>query len=190
MLHRGWFDQTRTRPVDTQLLRDLVPAPRPHVASFLLTGAREPSTSIDGQLAAVAQCSTARLQANLDAVWLGQIPPAAKRVLEHGGGPQIRAVLDADVAYRATRLARGGIEALLTDLHPELELAQHAITVQSSAAGSVHDLRGAGLLLVPCVFAWPHVMVDIDAGNPPSITYAPRGIGELWPQNPAAPPQR
>jgi Family of unknown function (DUF5937) len=97
--------------------------------------------------------------------------------------PQIRAVLDADVAYRAIRLARGGIEALLTDLHPELELAQHAITVQSSAAGSVHDLRGAGLLLVPCVFAWPHVMVDIDAGNPASITYAPRGIGELWPQN-------
>ena len=204
MLHRGWFDQTRTRlrRVDTQLLRALVPAPRPHVASFLLCGAREPSTSIEGQLAVVAQCSTARLRADLEAVWLGQIPADATRVLEHGGGPriadalheywrvaikpfwlQIRAVLDADVAYRATRLARGGIEALLTDLHPELELAQHAITVQSSAAGSVHDLRGAGLVLVPCVFAWPHVMVDIDAGNPPSITYAPRGIGELWPQN-------
>jgi DNA-binding transcriptional ArsR family regulator len=204
MLHRGWFDQTRTRlrRVDTQLLRDLVPAPRPHVASFLLSGAREPSTSIDGQLAAVARCSTARLQADLEVVWRGKIPPEAKQALQHGGGPriaealheywqvaikpfwpQIRAVLDADVAYRAIRLARGGIEALLTDLHPELELAQHAITVQSSAAGSVHDLRGAGLLLVPCVFASPHVMVDIDAGNPASITYAPRGIGERWPQN-------
>jgi DNA-binding transcriptional ArsR family regulator len=204
MLHRGWFDQTRARlrRVDTQLLRALVPAPRPHVASFLLSGAREPSTSIDVQLAAVARCSMARLQADLEVVWRGEVPPEAKQALQHGGGPriaealheywqlaikpfwpQIRAVLDADVAYRAIRLARGGIEALLTDLHPELELAQHAITVQSSAAGSVHDLRGAGLLLVPCVFAWPHVMVDIDAGNPASITYAPRGIGELWPQN-------
>jgi DNA-binding transcriptional ArsR family regulator len=128
-------------------------------------------------------------------------------VLERGGGgliadalrqywqvaikpfwPQIRAVLDADVAYRATRLARGGIEALLSDLHPELELAEHAIEVQSSAAGSEHELPGAGLRLVPCVFAWPHVMVDIDAGNPPSITYGPRGIGELWPQTPPPEP--
>jgi DNA-binding transcriptional ArsR family regulator len=86
------------------------------------------------------------------------------------------------VAYRATQLARGGIEAVLTDLHPELELSEHTIEVQSSAAGSEHELGGAGLLLVPCVFAWPHVMVDIDAGNPPSITYGPRGIGDLWPQ--------
>jgi DNA-binding transcriptional ArsR family regulator len=208
-LHRGWFDhiRTRLRRVDTRVLRAIVPAPRPHVASFLLSEAREPSTSIDVQLAAVAGYSTARLRADLEVVWRGEIPPETKRVLEHGGGPriaealhqywlvaikpfwpQIRAVLDADVAYRATRLARGGIEGLLADLHPELELAEHAIEVQSSAAGSEHELRGAGLLLVPCVFAWPHVMVDIDAGNPPSITYGPRGIGDLWPQAPLPDP--
>jgi hypothetical protein len=41
ILHRGWFDQTRTRlrRVDTQLPRALVPTPRPHVPSFLLSGA-------------------------------------------------------------------------------------------------------------------------------------------------------
>jgi DNA-binding transcriptional ArsR family regulator len=203
LLHRGWFDQIRTglRHADMPVLRAIVPAPRPHVASFLLAGARKPSTSIDVQLAAVAGCSTARLRADLEVVWRGDLPDDTKQVLEHGGGPriaealqqywqvaiepfwpQIRAVLDADVAYRASRLARGGIEALLTDLHPELELAEHAIEVQSSAAGSEHELRGAGLLLMPCMFAWPHVMIDIDAGNAPSITYAPRGIGELWPQ--------
>src|SRR6266567_134091 len=203
LLHRGWSDRTRTRlrGVDMQVLRAIVPAPRPHVASFLLSGAREPPAAIDVQLAAVAACSTARLRADLEIVWRGEIPPETQRVLEHGGGPhiaealhqywtvaikpfwaQIRAVLDADVAYRATRLARGGIEALLSDLHPDLELAEHAIQVQSSAAGSEHELRGAGLLLVPCV------MVDIDAGNPPSITYGPRGIGELWPQTPPPDP--
>ncbi len=207
-LHRGWFDRTRTRlrRVDTQVLRAIVPAPRPHVASFLLSGTREPSTSIDVQLAAVAGCGAARLRAGLEVVWRGEIPPETQRVLEHGGGPriaealrqywlvaikpfwpQIRAVLDADVAYRATRLACGGIEALLTDLHPELELAEHAIEIQSSADGSGHELRDAGLLLVPCVFAWPHVMVDIDVGNP-SITYGPRGIGDLWPQTPPPEP--
>jgi DNA-binding transcriptional ArsR family regulator len=189
------------------VLRAIVPAPRPHVPSFLLAGAREPSTSLDTQLGMVADLPAGRLRSDLEVVWRGELPAETRQILEHGGGariaealrqywavainpywPQIRAVLDADVAYRAARLARGGIEALLGDLHPELELAEHAITVQSSAEGSEHLLAGAGLLLVPCVFAWPHVMVDVGAGNPPSITYAPRGIGDLWPV--AEPPGR
>jgi DNA-binding transcriptional ArsR family regulator len=201
-LHRAWFDKTRKRlrRVDMEVLRAIVPAPRPHVASFLLAGAREPSTSIDAQLAMVADFPPERLRADLEIVWRGELPPATRRVLQDGGGPriadalwqywmvaiepywpQIRAVLDADVAYRAARLARGGIEALLSDLHPELELAEHAINVRSNAAGQEHHLAGAGLVLVPCVFAWPHVMADLGAGNAPSITYGPRGIGDLWP---------
>jgi len=208
-LHRAWLDKVRKhlRRVDMAVLRAIVPAPRPHVASFLLAGAREPSTSIDAQLAMVADLAPERLRADLEVVWRGELPAATRSVLEHGGGvriaealrqywtvairpywPQIRAVLDADVAYRAARLARGGIEALLSDLHPELELAEHAITVQSHAQPAEHHLAGDGLLLVPFVFAWPHVMADIGAGNPPSITYGPRGIGDLWPTaEPSAP---
>jgi DNA-binding transcriptional ArsR family regulator len=201
-LHRGWFDATRTRlyQVDMGTLATIVPAPRPHVASFLLGGAREPATSIDAQLDMVAHLPAERLRADLEVVWGGELPPATNVVLEHGGAvriaetlrqywnvaikpfwSQIRAVLDADVAYRAARVARGGIEALLGDLHPELELAEHAITVRSTAQPAEHRLTGSGLLLVPCVFAWPHVMADIGAGNPPTITYGPRGIGRLWP---------
>jgi DNA-binding transcriptional ArsR family regulator len=200
-LHRGWFEKTRPRlrQVDMEVLGAIVPAPRPHVASFLLAGAREPATSIDAQLAMVAGFPADRLRADLEVVWRGELPAVTRRVLQHGGGariaealwqywtvavapywPQIRAVLDADVAYRAGRLARGGIQALLSDLHPGLELAEHAINVRSRA-GDEHQLRGAGLLLVPCVFAWPYVMADVGAGNAPSITYGPRGIGELWP---------
>jgi DNA-binding transcriptional ArsR family regulator len=202
-LHRTWYEKTREqlRQVDLDVLRAIVPAPRPHVASFLLAGAREPSTSIEDQLALVAACSAERLHHDLEVVWRGQLPVATKRILQHGGGqriaaalaqywqlairpywPRIRALLDADVAYRASRLARGGIEAVLADLHPELELAEHAIEVQSSQPqGPDHDLDGAGLLLVPCVFAWPHVMADLGGTNTPSITFGPRGIGNLWP---------
>jgi DNA-binding transcriptional ArsR family regulator len=200
-VHQGWFDKTRSRlrHVDTEVLGAIVPAPRPHVASFLLAGAREPGTSIDAQLATVAGSPTDRLRADLEVVWRGELPAVTKRVLQHGGGPRIaealwqywtvavapywshiRAVLDADVAYRAGRLARGGIEALLSDLHPGLQLAEHAINVRSNA-GSEHQLAGTGLVLVPCVFAWPYVMADLGAGNAPSITYGPRGVGELWP---------
>jgi DNA-binding transcriptional ArsR family regulator len=181
------------------MLRAIVPAPRPHVASFLLTGAHEPATTIDSQLALVSDLTTERLRADLEVVWRGELPVAAQRVLQRGGGPRIaeglwkywtvaiepywpriRAVLDADVAYRAARLARGGIRALLSDLHPGLELAEQAITVRSRV-GHEHQLRGSGLVLVPCVFAWPYVMADVSAGAAPVITYGPRGIGDLWP---------
>jgi DNA-binding transcriptional ArsR family regulator len=206
ILHRAWYAQVsnRLRTIDMARLGAIVPAPRPHVASFLLSGAREPSTSIEVQLSEVAACSPARLRADLEVVWRGEIPPEARRLLAPGGAariaeslsaywrvaiepfwPQIRAVLDADVTYRAGQMARGGIEAMLCDLHPDLELADHAIQVQTSGPASEHELHGDGLLLVPCVFAWPHVMLDIDAGNSPSITYAPRGISELWPHSPA-----
>lgn len=209
-LHRAWYDKTRERlcRVDMDVLRAIVPTPRPHVASFLLAGAIEPSTSIDAQLAMVAECPVQRLRGDLEVVWRGEVPAATKRILDHGGGqriadalrqywliairpywPQIRAVLDADVAYRASRLARGGIEALLADLHPELQLAEHAIQVQSNAQGAEHHLGGTGLVLVPCVFAWPHVMADIGAANSPSITYGPRGIGDLWPNVEAPVPE-
>ncbi len=200
-LHQQWFEETRRRlrQVDMEVLRAIVPAPRPHVASFLLAGARAPSTAIEQQLKIVADYPAERLRADLGVVWQSDLPPGTVRILEHGGGqriadalgqywnvaikpywPKIRALLDADVAYRASRLAKGGIEALLSDLNPELELAEHAIHVQSNAKGTEHQLGGAGLLLVPCVFAWPHVMADIGSDSP-SITYGPRGIGDLWP---------
>ncbi len=199
-LHRAWWDKTRKDllQVDMKVLSAIVPAPRPHVASFLLTGALGPTTAIDDQIGLVARIAPERLRADLEVVWRGELPPPTRQLLDHDPGPriaealkqywtvaiepywtQIRAVLDADVAYRAARLAQGGIEALLNDLHPELEWAEHAITVQSSAR-TEHDLTGSGLVLVPCVFAWPHVMADIGSGTPPTITYGPRGIGELW----------
>ncbi len=199
--HREWFEQTspRLRDVDTEVLRAIVPAPRPHVASFLLAGAHEPATTIDDQLALVAELPPERLRTDLETVWGGELPAAAQRVLRRDAGPRIaaalwqywtvalapfwahiRAVLDADVAYRAARLARGGIRELISDLHPGLELAEQAITVRSRA-GDEHQLRGSGLVLVPCVFAWPYVMVDVSTGAAPVITYGPRGIGDLWP---------
>ncbi len=203
-LHRAWFDMAHDglRRVDMALLRAIVPAPRPHVASFLLGGATDPATTIEQQLKLVADCPADRLRADLEVVWHGDLPPAAEQLVADGASGarhladalwqywgvaiephwrQIRAVLDADIAYRAARLARGGIEALLSDLHPELELAEHAIQIVSSRHSTEHDLCGVGLLLVPCVFAWPHIMVDPGTAGSPSITYGPRGIGELWP---------
>ena len=205
-MHRAWFAMTRDalRRVDLTLLRAVVPA-RGSVASFLLSGAADAATSIDQQLRLVADYPSEQLRQDLDVVWGGeQLPEPARQLLADGPAGarrladalgrywtvaiephwrQIRAVLDADVAYRAARLATGGIAGLLADLHPDLELQEHAIRIDNPRHSIDHDLRGAGLLLVPCVFAWPHIVID--QGSPgerhPSLTYGPRGIGTLWP---------
>ncbi len=199
--HRAWFEQTRKRlrQVDMAVLRAVIPAPRVQLASFLVTGARTPSTVIEAQLQAVADIPVPRLRADLEIVWNGGLPPETERVLGHGGGPRIadslwqywnvaikpywpkiRALLGADVAYRTTQLAAGGIEALLSDLHSDLELAEHTIRVPANATATDQQLGGAGLLLVPCAFAWPRVTADVGARGKTSITYSPRGIGERW----------
>jgi DNA-binding transcriptional ArsR family regulator len=201
-LHRGWFEMTRERlrGADTALLHAVIP-PRGCIAGFLLGGTADTSTSIEQQLQAIADLPQQRLRAELCGVWGGAAMPRPAQELiapgAHGGRRladalwrywqtgiepywrQIRALLDADLAYRGGRLARGGIEALLSDLHPELELVDHAIQIVHKPA-SERNLAGAGLLLVPCVFAWPHIIADFGTTGPPSITYGPRGIGTLW----------
>ncbi|MEV1143925.1 DUF5937 family protein [Micromonospora sp. NPDC049799] len=89
--------------------------------------------------------------------------------------PKLRAVLDADVAYRVGKLARGGIAELMQDLHPSIELTENAITVASLVDGD-----GGGLTLVPCMFIWPHLWVELGLAGEPSLTYGARGIGTLW----------
>jgi DNA-binding transcriptional ArsR family regulator len=42
------------------------------------------------------------------------------------------------------------------------------------------DLAGTGIVLVPCAFIWPTVLVECCGVDQPSLTYPPRGFAELW----------
>lgn len=188
-----------------ELLRAIVPVPRAHVASFLLSGATAPHTTIERQLAEVADCPPERLRRDLEVLWGKETPPIAEDAIRDGGETiadalgtywaaaiepywsRIRSVLDDYVAYRAGRLANSGIEGLLRDLHPELELTDRTLHVVSSASGE-HELSGQGLLLVPCVFAWPHIMIDPGNGNmqrTPLATSVVAATGRTARENPA-----
>lgn len=201
-IHRGWYEGVKShlQVVDTALLRAAVPA-RGLLANVLLGGAVDARTDIEEQLAGVEACPVERLQCDLETAWRGSpLPPAAVRLLDRGPDagrhlaqdlraywraaihpfwPRIRAVLDGDVAFRAKRLTTGGIEAMLADLHPELRLSGTALDV-SDGGHSQHDLRGAGLLLIPSAFAWPEIVVDPGRTGPPSLTYGTYGIGTIW----------
>ncbi|MGH3716675.1 MAG: DUF5937 family protein [Micromonosporaceae bacterium] len=199
-LHRGWYERVRhdLRRVDGELLRAVVP-PGGHVAEFLFVGATSTGTTIEEQLQLVADWPLEHFVSELREAWRGVgVSPAARRLLDLGADgprrvadalgrywqvalapywPQLRAVLDADVAYRVNKLARGGIAELMGDLHPSIHLTEHAIRVRSQTDG---DVDGGGLTLVPCVFVWPHLWVELGLLGQPSLTYGARGIGGLW----------
>jgi DNA-binding transcriptional ArsR family regulator len=98
--------------------------------------------------------------------------------------PRIRALLHDDLAHRLEELASGGVRQLFRTLHPLVSF--HRDTLQITKYYSGHaDLRQRGLLLLPCVFAWPDVIVRT-ADPEPALTYSPRGLGRLW-DTPATP---
>jgi DNA-binding transcriptional ArsR family regulator len=198
-LYRGWFEMIRgsLRRLDMPLLQATVP-PGPEVARFMFLGA-DAGTTIERQLRLVADYPADRLRQDLHEAWGdARLPPAAERLLSDGAGrlaeelweywqatispfwPQIRGLVDADVAYRAARLADGGIESLLADLHPRVKLHDHALQIGTHNPVTEHDLSGTGLLLVPCAFSWPYLDVGIGNPWPPHLVYGARGVGNLW----------
>lgn len=93
--------------------------------------------------------------------------------------PRIEALLHDDVAYRLQELADGGVDQMMSDLHPSVAFSGETLTIAKYYDGHA-DLGGRGLLLVPCAFAWPDVLVRTARPGPPTVSYSPRGVGRLW----------
>lgn len=120
-------------------------------------------------LAGEPRAGLARIVAELDRYWRAAVEPHWSR---------IEALLHADLRYRLDQLAAGGVELLFRTLHPSLRFADDTLEIVKYYEGHA-ELRGRGLLLVPCVFAWPDVIVRT-ADPQPAVTYSPRGVGRLW----------
>ncbi|MDX3225414.1 ArsR/SmtB family transcription factor [Streptomyces sp. ME19-01-6] len=99
--------------------------------------------------------------------------------------PRVRALLEADVAYRARQLADGGLERLFADLRPAVDWADGRLTVRTRGGGpEAQQLDGRGLMLMPNVFVWPDVVSGFAPPWQPTVIYPARGVGGLW-QEPA-----
>ncbi|NUR32248.1 MAG: winged helix-turn-helix transcriptional regulator [Catenulispora sp.] len=97
--------------------------------------------------------------------------------------PQVRAVLEADVAYQSRRLAEGGLDRLFTDLHPTVHWTGDTL-IRDPGGDEHHDLDGRGLLLMPSVFKWEEVVVITDPPWQPTLIYPARGLGNAWEPRP------
>lgn len=121
------------------------------------------------ELAADPPAALRRITAALRGYWRIAVAPH---------WPRMRAVLDADLAHRLGALAGGGVRELFRTLHPAVSFEKDTLCVAKYYAGTA-DLGNRGLLLIPCVFAWPDVIVRT-ADPQPTVSYTPRGVGRLW----------
>jgi DNA-binding transcriptional ArsR family regulator len=201
-MHAPWVATARERlaGLDLSLLEAVVPHSgyRP---DFVHPPPERPRPGFASELARVRATPPAQVARDLDWAYDGAPSPAAARVLldDPARGmaeltelmtaywrrviephwPAIRATLEADIAYRAGRLAEGGPLAAFADLHEEARWSDGALLVDRPYESTV-ELAGRGLLLVPVAFAWPQLWAMIDPPWQPAVVYAPRGVATLW----------
>jgi DNA-binding transcriptional ArsR family regulator len=93
--------------------------------------------------------------------------------------PRIHEHIEGDTLKRGQALAIGGVEALLSGLHPKVSYDGGTLELKKVYEAVVVP-AGRGITLVPCVFAWPRVEVLVRPGYRPTLAYGPRGVASLW----------
>lgn len=96
---------------------------------------------------------------------------------------RIRAVLDADIAYRTGLLARGGARELFRDMHPDLKWAAGTLTLADADTGRTEfqiQKGPDGLVLMPTVFGWPDVSFRKATSTQTTMMYPARGAVTVW----------
>lgn len=94
--------------------------------------------------------------------------------------PRVRDVLDADITYRARRIADVGVTAALAELDPKVSFDDRSVRFAIPGSREI-DVSGLELVLVPSVFLWPGVAVGFD---PPAVAYPARGVAAIWQPGP------
>ncbi|MEU6754184.1 DUF5937 family protein, partial [Spirillospora sp. NPDC046719] len=102
--------------------------------------------------------------------------------------PRVRALLEADVLYRAREQTDGGPARLFNALDPAIRWRGDSLSIRLAHHSAAQRLDGRGVVLVPSAFAWPRVLVKTGPVWPVTVRYSPRGVGLLWTADrPAAP---
>ena len=201
-MHEPWVRSARERlaGLDLALLEAVVP-PSGYRPDFVHPPPDRPRAGFASELARVG--ATPAGQVARDLRWAYEdrpLPPAARVLVDDPRRglaqltaamrdywrraiepvwPVVRAALEADIAYRAGRLAAGGPLAAFADLHEDVAWRGGDLLIDREYEAQV-ELGGRGLLLVPVAFAWPQLWAMIDPPWQPALVYAPRGVATLW----------
>lgn len=94
--------------------------------------------------------------------------------------PRVRALLEADVLYRAREQTDGGPARLFNALDPAIRWHGDTLSIRLVHHSAARRLDGRGVVLVPSAFAWPRVLVKTGPVRPVTVRYPTRGVGLLW----------
>ncbi|MDF3299448.1 ArsR/SmtB family transcription factor [Streptomyces tropicalis] len=207
-VHRPWITSAKELLKDRDLARTTAPlrslTGRSICLPDFLTPPPDCSTGdIEDELAIVLATPHARVQAEVEAMGDSAVPGSfshrlatdAQRALPQlvqaveawwqaalrPHWPRMRAVLEADVAFRTRELSRGGVQTLFHQLHPALHWTGDRLGVDDMLDTDIR-LNGRGLPLVPSLFATRSVLVASSAASPPIAVYPARALGTLWEQ--------
>ncbi len=197
---RPWLQEVAAglRAVDLSLLQAVVP-PGYVAPDFMFAWSPDPRTTIEQQLAALEDVPAEVVTRDLRQVWEGRRPPERLGDLLAGGGrtelvtglaaywdvavrpfwPRIRAAIDEDIAYRASRVLAHGLYGVLEDLHPEVSVRDEVLAVDKPQHPDA-AFATPTLTLIPSVFAWPQLVVAHSAPDCFELQYATRGVGRVW----------
>jgi len=214
-LHLPWRRDTLARigGLDAALLMSLV-ARRRTIPDFLSPNPVRFAPDFTDELAAVRAAPAARVRHDLRLAHAPDpLPPALRGAVDSGDATvaalrdticdllqqywelalkpiwaQLRLVAEADMTYRARRLAVGGARLLFADMHPNLRWADGVLHIDQMISSHRVVAGGRGLLLIPSVFAHkPAPPAGPD--EPPSLVYPCRGTATLWAPAPVATPR-
>ena len=119
--------------------------------------------------------------------WLAEAQEGLWRLLIAPDWPQLLAILDRDVLFRADRLVRSGWAAALEDLHERVRWEAGAVVVRDRSPLEI-DLDGRGLMFVPSVFLHRGPATYSEPPWQPAVVYAARGSAAFWDPEPTTPP--
>ncbi|HEY7144557.1 MAG TPA: DUF5937 family protein [Streptosporangiaceae bacterium] len=202
-----WLRWARARlgqqPLQVPRLWPLVVTGLPSYPEFLIPAPAGQWPAFADELARVAATPVPAVRASLRRVFAGgPWPSSAAELFERPEfGPitaeladchdqliaphweRIRAVLDADIAYRTGLLASGGAKQLFRDMHPDLNWAAGTLTLADADTGpAVLRVRKGpdGLVLMPTVFGWPDVSLSKATSTQTIMMYPARGAATAW----------
>lgn len=193
-------EELARRPLALPHVWPLVVNDRLAIPEFLLPAPSGPLTTIDDALAVMRETAPDDVRASMRRVFGDEPPEVATELTDDPAAglraiaaelreaydrliaphwPRIRAVLDADIAYRAQRLAANGAAALFADIHPDLRWQDGRVTVAGFREQTNLTAPG-GLVLLPVVLGPPHPTVKRTTSTRMTLRYPARGVGTLW----------
>ncbi|HET7013369.1 MAG TPA: DUF5937 family protein [Streptosporangiaceae bacterium] len=206
-VNRPWLRWARAqldqRPLRAGRLWPLVVTGLPFYPEFLLPAPPGQWSAFADELDRLAATPAMAVRASLHRVFSdGPWPPSAVELyerLEFGEiaaeladchdrliaphWERIRAVLDADIAYRTGVLASGGARQLFHDIHQDLTWSAGTLSLADADTGRT-ELRVEkgpdGLVLMPTVFGWPDVSMRKATSTQTTMMYPARGAATVW----------